>query len=97
MHIGGFWLPSSEVCLVCYNVHCHLMYTITLSSSYLPEFSYENVFQLWETIWASRMANVTSNFEEFFALAIMKQFKYISPYKFSYPLPTVGLITVEQP
>lgn len=39
------------------------------------EFSYDDVFRLWETIWAARITKVTTNFEEFFALAIMKQFK----------------------
>lgn len=34
-----------------------------------------DVFRLWETIWAARISGITNNFEEFFALAIMKQFK----------------------
>ena len=38
------------------------------------EFDYGDVFRLWETVWASRLS-VSNHFEEFFALAIMKQFK----------------------
>ena len=44
----------------------------------IAEFSYQDVFRLWETVWAARMGGVTVNFEEFFALAIMKQFKSVS-------------------
>ena len=47
----------------------------SLSLSLSPsEFSYNEVFLLWETIWTARLT-VTQNFEEFLALAIMKQFK----------------------
>jgi len=38
------------------------------------EFGYSDIFQLWETIWASRLC-VSNHFDEFFALAIMQQFK----------------------
>lgn len=43
----------------------------------LLEFSYESVFRLWETIWAARISKVSANFEEFSALAILKQFKWV--------------------
>ena len=46
---------------------------LSLSLS-LSEFSYDEIFLLWETIWTARLT-VTQNFEEFLALAIMKQFK----------------------
>lgn len=38
------------------------------------EIAYDDVFRLWETIWAARKC-VSNNFEEFFALGIMVQFK----------------------
>jgi hypothetical protein len=59
-----------------HNIHCQHSLFLSLSHS-LPlssEFSYNEVFLLWETIWTARLT-VTQNFEEFLALAIMKQFK----------------------
>ena len=52
--------------------------TVTLSnwpcSLPLAEFSYEDLFRIWETSWAARLS-VSEHFEEFLALAVMKQFQ----------------------
>lgn len=39
------------------------------------EFVYSEIFRLWETIWAARNGGISEHLEEFFALAIMQQFK----------------------
>ena len=48
---------------------------ILLSTSYsLPEFSYDDLFRLWESVWAARLT-VTEHFEEFLALALLRQYR----------------------
>ena len=49
----------------------------SVAAAYLflsAEFSYDQVYRLWETVWTARLT-VSQNFEEFLAMAIMKQFK----------------------
>ena len=72
---AGFWSASREVrppthplCV------CVCVCVCDLCSLVLPEIAYDDVFRLWETIWAARKC-VSNNFEEFFALGIMVQFK----------------------
>lgn len=55
--------------------HSFLCFFVLFSLCFFPiEFDYNDVFRLWETVWAARHS-VSMHFEEFFALAIMKQFK----------------------
>ena len=43
-------------------------------ASWSSEFEYEHVFRLWEATWAAKVL-VSVHFEEFFALAIINQYK----------------------
>ena len=54
---------------------CVWAYMILQSTSYsLPEFSYDDLFRLWESVWAARLT-VTEHFEEFLALALLRQYR----------------------
>jgi hypothetical protein len=87
MLTDGYWSLSNEVRM--YAVEGEQLCLIKVHF-YVAEFCYDDVFRLWETIWAARKNEITTNFEEFFALAIMKQFKYVSfVFSCGNPLPNV--------
>ena len=67
---------SREVCLA-HPLHLPVFYPLLPLFS-LAEFGYDNIFRLWETIWAARLS-VSDNFEEFIALGILQQFKLVLP------------------
>ena len=62
------------------NPFYYLTPSLALSHTHIfmdTEFGYDDIFRLWEAIWASRRC-VSNHFEEFLSLAIMQQFRWVT-------------------